>query len=120
MLAQDAAFAASAVLGALILGRALRRTLDELSRGFEVPRAALVLRRPHYKPRWRFPFRTLRTVSLWAVLIMSTTRGLSACIPALRRGPVVIDCTYAGSARTRLSCAAAETATRVLLERVRR
>lgn len=79
-----------------------------------------MLARPSYKPRWRFPFRAVRSASLWVILVVLAARGLRLCTPEPRPIPAVIDCGHDCSAVARLSCTLAEAAVLATLERLRR
>lgn len=74
----------------------LDRKLAELARAGTVP----VLRRPTYRPRWRFPFRTLRSASLWVILVVIAPRSLARCTPDSQPALTVIDCALAAAVLT--------------------
>lgn len=79
---------------------ALDRKLVELTRPMTVP----TLRRPTYRPRWRFPFRTLRSVSLWIILGVLASRTRMWCTPDPQPTPAVVNCVLAETI-DRLRCA---------------
>jgi len=123
VLAQAVASVAGPALGALLVGMALRRKLDALNREIDAlarpARGAPILRRPSYRPRWRFPFRALRAASLWTLLVVTSARGLHRCIPEPRPIPAVIDCAHDQSFVC-LACALAEVVLLQATERARR
>lgn len=78
------------------------------------------LQRPSYRPRWRFPFRTLRTASLWVIVIVVVTRGSDRCTPAPRPVPATVDCSRDSSPMVQVSCALTKAVLRTTLESLRR
>lgn len=123
MLIQGIASVAGPAIGSLFVGMALRRKLDELSREADRlawPKAVPSFRRPSYKPRWRFPFRAVRSASLWVILVVLAARSLRLCTPEPRPIPAVIDCDHDRLAVARLSCTLAEAAVLTAFERLRR
>lgn len=113
--------------GSLLVGMALSRKLaalahesSALDRKFHavLDRNGPRLRRPDYRPRWRFPFRTLRSASLWVILAVLASRSRAWCAPDLQ--PAVIDCAHDDSRLARMDCSLAATLMVDSIERLRR
>lgn len=118
--------------GWLLVGMTLSRKLAALARASialdrklhtmlvinSSPRASL--RRPDYRPRRRFPFRTLRSASLWVILTVLVSRSPSRCTPDPQPTPAIIDCAHDGFRRARTSCSLAEATMVDMHERLRR
>lgn len=79
-----------------------------------------ILRRPAYRPRWRFPFRTLRSASLWVILTVVASRSRVRCTPEPRPVPTIIDCARDDSRLARIGCALAAAALTETVEKFRR
>ncbi len=47
------------------------------------------LQRPDLRCRRRFPFRTLRSASLWVILTVLLSRGYTGCTPEPQPSPTV-------------------------------
>lgn len=124
MLIRDVLSVFVPAIGFLFVRMALIRWLvllvsesNELDRKFQVLFASnnssrMSLQRPDYRPRWRFPFRTLRTVSLWVILIVLVSRSHSGCTPEPQPTFTVSDCAHDDSRFARIRC--------VLVDRIER
>lgn len=95
---------------------AVDRKFTELAKTEMTP----VLRRPSYRPRWRFPFRTLRSASLWVILTVVASRSRVRCTPEPRPVPTIIDCARDDSHLARIGYALAAAALTETVERLRR
>ena len=65
-----------------------RKTVTELT----CPGTVSILRRPDYKPRWRFPFRRLRSVSLWTIFVLLVSSNWVRCMHESGPASVIVDC----------------------------
>lgn len=101
----DILYIAVPAVSSLFVGMALSRKLDALDRDTAAFNRRLVeltrllttpvLRRPTYRPRRRFPFRTLRSVSLWIIFGVLASRIRMRCTPDPQPTPVVVNCVLA-------------------------
>lgn len=116
-------------LGTLLVGvalssklAALARESSALDRKFHavLDRNGSQLRRPDYRPRWRFPFRALRSTSLWVILMVLASRNHAGCTPGPQPTPVVIDCALDDSRLARIGCSLAAALMVDTIERLRR
>lgn len=110
--------AVSVVIIGMVLSRklaAIDRALDEIDR--KAARLPPVLRRPDLRPRWRFPFRSLRSVSLWVILVVLASRGSVRCTPDLQPTLSIIDCDRDWSAVAQIRCSLA---TEIVLDVIER
>lgn len=64
-----------------------------------------MLTRPTYRPRWRFPFRTLRSASLWVILTVLVSRSRVRCVLDPKPVPTIIDCVRDSSRLAEIGCA---------------
>lgn len=102
--------------GSLLVGMTLSRKLAALARESSaldrkfhamLARNGPQLRRPDYRPRWRFPFRALRSTSLWVILVVLASRSRAGCTPDPQPTPAVIDCAHDDSRHARAGCSLA-------------
>jgi hypothetical protein len=117
-------------IGSLLIGMALSRKLAAMNRDAVAldhrvaeltrPRAIPSLTRPTYRPRWRFPFRALRSASLWIILTALASRGHMRCTPDPQPAPAVIDCAHDRSRLAQAGCALATAVMIDMIDRLRR
>lgn len=81
-----------------------------------------VLRRPTYRPRRRFPFRTVCVVSAWTILVTLASVGPAQCTPDPQPAFQIVSCAHDhdDSTLARVSCSIAATLVVETIQRIGR